>query len=844
MNRISPVWILTSLTGEAFDKFKKAIDQQFKAFSETELNGFQDCVTHQWWGVETTDFGLANKWSPQTGYPNGIPAYQPNIFPLFDGNQGIVIYYSPLQDFTAESRYIEDLKNNPLFFNTYGGNKFFYGLTSFHKEETAKIDFQELVQAIETNETQNRLFSSVTFMSDSSHVAGVNPNGYLHLNEDDYLALIVNTIFTIAITKRELHQLNNVQGRLFNTAGVFSFTYEPDALKKEKAYNLSEQLLNAFCNNNQDPEWYSQNDAKIHFESSSLQKDLHWYNIYKLLSQGFEEESLKGLYSKCEVSPWRMFAFKLVPLYFKKHLKPLLRKLYDNVHDFSLLTIMRYESFARNKRLQMLDGTAEIEDRQQFAMNAIAGYLSSVWSPNYRGAKGVQQVLLLVKKVKDFLDTQKTEISRVKAYKAPNDVDHKSFPTLHEYPLIEITKEENEYYYKHYKELVTDGEPPAENTGDADMSYEERQLSTLRKLLEWHPMPLNLFTKAGLLSVLAFVAIWAITSIIQSTNLIHIFSLGTDQSLITLFCTITVLILIFGFVKYGLKTLRKIRLAIEKYIAWSYYRVQREVYSISLGEAEKYYDELIKECDRIDTQLRAFVESEVKNKPIFEKYRISKFQRNILDNMDDGSQILENAALNVFLNINNNVYSPDEVTHGLFDDMLKVGSNQDLDEKMRECMLMESSNGEKKAMKEELLRIWSETLVDNIQITIYGQQGNSVDFPAFYNTPTSNFTIAAWLSANAIIHPSVYVYAMNPYSCAASLVPNGNGHANGDRWENMFFGPNPVNQEVPNYAQNLNQPAWFTTTRIAIFLRIHAYNRLIVKDNNNMETTIFNNQLT
>ena len=75
MNRISPVWILTSLMGEEFDKFKEAINQQFRAFSETELRGFVDCDSHQWWGVETTDGDLDRKWDRNTGYPKGIPAY-------------------------------------------------------------------------------------------------------------------------------------------------------------------------------------------------------------------------------------------------------------------------------------------------------------------------------------------------------------------------------------------------------------------------------------------------------------------------------------------------------------------------------------------------------------------------------------------------------------------------------------------------------------------------------------------------------------------------------------------------------------------------------------------------
>lgn len=867
MRRIAPVWILTSLTGEAFDKFKEAIDQQFRAFSETELNGFVDCATHQWWGVETTDGGLDGKWDDNTGYPNGIPAYNLKGQVDADGNQlidgecGIVIYYSPLKDFTNESGSISYLNRNQLFLQTYGGNRFFYGLTSFQKRETAGSDFLDRVRTIQDEETRSKLFSSVTLLSNSSHKAGENPNGYQSLDDDDFRALVVNTIFTIAITKTKLHQLNNNQNRLFNTAGVFSFTYEPDALKKKKAYHLAEELLESFCNNKKDAEWYSENGAKEHFDGSSLKKNLHWYNIYKLFSQGFKEESLKGLYTECEISPWRMFAYKLVPFYFKRHIKSLLRKTYDKVHNFASLTTMRYESFAIKRRKNMLEGTAEIEDKQQFAKTAIANYLSSVWSPNNDSnrkteAKGVRQVLyLLEKKVIEYFNEQKAELSRIKAFTEPNDDKHKKFPEMEDFPLKDIFKKENEKYQKKYKEFVTNGEPPAEHTEEADKSYEERQLNKLHNLLKWHAMPLNLFTKAALLSALIFVTVWAGISIIQATTVdkIQIFSLDTSRSLVALGIVTAIIVLTFAFVKYGIKTLRKIRLAIRDYIVWSYYRVQREVYGITIKEEINYYDELIKECDRIKKQLEDFVASEVKEKPSFGKYRESKFQRNILGKMDNSNQILANTALNVTLSVNGKNFSPDEVVQGLFAAMLNDG-NQQLGEQMRTCVLLGTDDDKDNNLKDKLLGLWTDSLADKIQVLINGHYGQSVDFPAFHNAPMrqeeaatrgtligANFTTGAWQSANAIIYPSVYVNSMIPHSYSISVVPHGDGYHPGDQWENLFYGPTGVNEKVPNYANVRNQPGWFATRQIAAFMRIHAYNRLIVKDRNDEETTIFNN---
>lgn len=861
MRRIAPVWILTSLTGEAFDKFKEAIDQQFKAFSETELDGFISCETHQWWGVETTDGGLNGKWDNNTGYPNGIPAYNlrgqldANGSQLIDGTYGIVIYYSPLKDFTENSNSIAALRNNQLFLQTFGGNRFFYGLTSFQKRETAEAGFLNLVTTIQNEETANRLFNSVTFLSNSSHNAGENPNGYQSLDDDDFRALVVNIIFTIAITKTKLHQLDNNQNRLFNTAGVFSFTYEPDALKKEKAYHLAEDLLESFCKNEKDAEWYSVNDAKTHFDGSSLKKNMHWYNIYKLFSQGFKEESLNGLYTECEISPWRMFAYKLIPFYFKRHVKSLLRKTYDKAHNFASLTTMRYESFAKNKRKQMLDGTAEIENKQQFAKTAIASYLSSVWDPQNKGAKGVKQVLLLLEKVKNYLINQKAEVGRVKGFNEPNDDKHKKFPEMEDFPLKDIYKKENEKYKKKYNEYVTNGEPPAEHTEEADKSYEERQLTKMHNLLKWHAMPLNLFTKAALLSALIFVTAWAGISFIQATNIdkIHIFSLNTSQSLVALGVVTAIIVLTFAFVKYGIKTLRKIRLAIRDYIAWSYYRVQREVYGISLKEEDNYYDELIKECDRIQKQLEDFVTLKVKEKTSFGKYRESKFQRNILGKMDNSNQILANTALNVTLNVNGRDFSPDEVMQGLFTAMLNDG-NQQLGEQMRTCVLLGTDDDKDNNLKDKLLGLWTDSLADKIQVLINGHYGQSVDFPAFHNAPMrqeeaatrgtligANFTTGAWQSANAIIYPSVYVNSMIPHSYSISVVPHGDGYHPGDQWENLFYGPTGVNEKVPNYANVRNQPGWFATRQIAAFMRIHSYDRLIVEGRYNEETTIFNN---
>ena len=839
MNRISPVWILTTLSGNAFDSFKQEIDRQFRAFSETELIGFTNCETHQWWGVETTADKINTKWDTMTGYPNNIPAFHPNVFPLFDGDQGLVIYYSPLDDFCDYAQEIRKLKNNPQFYTTYG-SRIFYGVVSFHKNESAEKDFLRKIKEIEQLEADSILFDSITFLSDASHCTQ-NQSGYQNLCDDDYLSLAVNTIFTIAITKRQLHTLANQQRRRFNTAGLFSFVYEPDAIRKEKAYHLAELLLKEFCTNDKDSDWCDENDAKKHLDNSSLKNNLHWHHIYTLLSQGFEEESMNGLFPYCDVSPWEMFSYRLIPLYFKGFVKSAIRKLYNNVHNFASLTLMRYEQFAKIKRQQLLEGKAEVEGKEQYAKAAIADYLSSVWSQTYEGAKGIKQVQLLLAKTKEYLEKQKKELARVKGFQEPNEDKYKGFPKITDYPLQEITNEKNKKYYSHYEELVDNGEPKAEFDVDANKSYEERLLTKIQKLFQWHAMPLNLFTKAGLLSVLIFVSVWSLISIIQATNLIHIITLDTNWNLIILFVVIALIVQTFAFLKYGQKILRKIRETIQEYIAWSYYKIQRELYIISLKEADEYYQALLKECYKVEKQLEEFAKLEVSNVPSYGQYKISKFQRNILGTLDNHQLILKDIALNIILKIGDTTYPVDCLASGIFTAML-AADNQNLRETMRNTVLSDNVV-EKQHLKEELLKIWSDSLYEKIDVFINGQKNYlDIDMPAFSRGDNiGNFAIESVATINATIHPSVFVPIMRAYSYILSIVPNSS--APGQRWEALFYGPNMVSEFIPNYTNAPSADSWFKTKKITAHMRLHAYKELIVTNNENAETTIFNNQL-
>ena len=62
LKKISPVWILTTLRGDEFDRFKAEVDNQFSIFSETELEGYEGAEKHKWWEVTQVDDRLSEKW--------------------------------------------------------------------------------------------------------------------------------------------------------------------------------------------------------------------------------------------------------------------------------------------------------------------------------------------------------------------------------------------------------------------------------------------------------------------------------------------------------------------------------------------------------------------------------------------------------------------------------------------------------------------------------------------------------------------------------------------------------------------------------------------------------------
>lgn len=829
MKRISPVWILTTLQGEEFDKFKVEVDNQFSTFSETELQGYGGIKSHKWWEVTSVDKSLSDKWNPQTGTPNNIPAF--NNIGLYDGAQVEVIFHSPLYDFYKNVEIIKALKEDRLFLNTIP-NRLFYSLVPFRKEESVSKGFFDAICELE--KLSSGLFDAVVFHSDSSQCAS-NVSGYMSLDDDEFRALSVNLIFSIALMKMTLASVSNQQNRLFHTAGCFSFVYEPDAFKRNSSVKLTSLLMESFCNNETDSEWFNQNEAIAIFENSTIKKSLHWRSVYEQLHSNFKEEKLDSVFVNPRISPWAMLAYRLRPEYFRKYLKSLLRTVYEKIHDFGALTLMCFNSFVDLRYQQLLEGSAPVENGSQFAKSAISEFLSGLWSPDNKGAKGLKQAQLLVATLKDYLVRQKEEVEKVKEWKQPNDKNYIDFPKPNDYPLQEIFDERNKQFTSHYEEEAINHPSITDNTPDINKRREINELTIVHRIMQYHPMPLNLFVKVALLAALLPVTIWVILTVIPD-YILNTTILESGRGLTIMYMIVAVFIFIFGFVQYARNTLHKIRTGIRKYVAWYYYQIERQTYLKTLQKESDYYDEMIAECEYIENQIQLFVEANTPVMLSFEQYHISKFQRNILGNLDNGINILKDSVIRVELIIGDREYALDTLPPDLFKALI-----ESCDRNMGDAIISVLLEDVRVMpdMKSILMKHWCSLLSANIHLYINGKENNNdIATPAFdmiaKTKDISNFNFDAINAICATFYPSVFVPTMPSYNWTVFFVSNLGGA--GRKWEALYAGN--VMQRIPDYAQS-SQATTLEPAKLVQFLRIHSFKSLFSKDGETVRT-IFN----
>lgn len=673
MKEICPICIITAQDSQEFDLFKAKIDQQFNAFASQELDENFDVNKHKWWttinviGIDKDRFGADFLQKVDLSILNSnVGLYNARRFVfIFVGSDN---YFGDLIEFVVK---IKEFQSNGRILGRIA-DVFYYGICYFNNNNLKK-------QKISQINHHAAKFDVLVFQSDINFHPVKNPNGYQDLNtinENNEVVLdikkvhdsLVQLIFHTGLTINVLHQSKELVTKVLMTAGTYSLTYEPSVHKHNVATSLLHQMFQKFCIEKAQKLWSDESIVNQYFNSIDIGSKWGWNTTYKFFVAGFEtndeavarNKEINKLLYKPTISPWSLFSQWLIPVYFKNYIKSLVINLRESAHSFMYGTIVGYNNHLGKKNNEILEGSSDL------SIEAVGISLKNVWAENnsLENPVGLQHILLVLEKLKTFIDGQVVIVEGLKDEEATS---MPNFPLIDDYPLKNIPKP----LFDFYRDFVQHGAEKKEMDLEKDdkNSYEQTTLTKLVKLLQLHPVPLSLFTRAAILGIVLPLVILAGLLLIPD-KLINTSYFESGQGAIIVFVACFVLSLLLAFSKYGFGVLQPIKKMIKKYLAWIFWKTQQKLFKNTLDQQLKYYQALSAECSRIKRNIaEGFIPVVVNNEPkqapsVFEnlkstlfpdaepKFEQGMFQRDILGKFDDEWPILDDANVNIQIHFN------------------------------------------------------------------------------------------------------------------------------------------------------------------------------------------------
>lgn len=678
MKEICPICIITAQDSQEFDLFKAKIDQQFNAFASQELDENFDLNKHKWWttinviGIDKDRFGADFLQKADLSILNSnVGLYNARRFVfIFVGSDN---YFGDLIEFVVK---IKEFQSNGRILGGIA-DVFYYGICYFNNNNLKK----QKISQINHHATK---FDVLVFQSDINFHPVKNPNGYQDLNttnENNEVVLdikkvhdsLVQLIFHTGLTINVLHQSKELVTKVLMTAGTYSLTYEPSVHKHNVATSLLHQMFQKFCIEKAQKLWSDESIVNQYYNSIDIGSKWGWNATFKFFVAGFEtndevvarNKEINKLLYKPMISAWSLFSQWLIPVYFKNYIKSLVINLRESAHSFMYGTIIGYNNHLEKKNKEVLEGSSDL------STEAIGMLLKKVWSENnaLENPVGLQHILLVLEKLKTFIDGQVIIVEGLKDEKATS---MPNFPLIDDYPLKNIPKP----IFDFYRDFVQHGAEKKEmDLGkDDNNSYEQTTLTKLVKLLQLHNVPLSLFTRAAILGIVLPLVILAGLLLIPD-KLINTSYFESGQGAIIVFVACFALSLLLAFSKYGFGVLQKIKKMMKKYLAWIFWKTQQKLFKNTLDQQLKYYQALSVECSRIKRNIaEGFIPVVVNNEPkqapsVFEnlkstlfpeaepKFEQGMFQRDILGEFDGEWPILNVDRINVLILANRTKYT-------------------------------------------------------------------------------------------------------------------------------------------------------------------------------------------
>jgi len=807
MKEICPVCIITAQSDIEFDIFKAKIDRQYNAFACQELDINFDLNTHKWWTTINVKGSDKDSFGADFLQKADLPILNSNVG-LYNAKRFVFIFVGSDNYFDELIEFVVKIKEFQSNGRILGGiaDVFYYGI---YFSSNTNLQKQKLLQF----EGSVGKFDVLVFQSDINFHPAKNSNGYLNLNtiyENKEIVLdtkkvldgLVQLVFHTGLTINVLHQSKELVTKVLMTAGTYSLTYEPDVHKHNVATLLLYQMFPKFCVEKAQKLWSDESIANQYFSLIDIDSKWGWNAIFKFFVVGFEtndeaearnKEIIKLLY-KPTISPWSLFSQWLIPVYFKNYIKSLVLNLRESAHSFMYGTIVGYNNHLDKKNKEALEGSSDL------SIKAVGILLKNVWAENnaLENPVGLQHILLVLEKLKTYIDGQVVIVEGLKDGKAPSG---STFPLIEDYPLKNIPKP----LFDFYKDFVQNGEEKKEMDLEKDdkNSYEQTTLTKLVKLLHLHPVPLSLFTRAAILGIILPLVFLAGLLLIPD-KLINTSHFESGQGAITVFVACFVLSLLIAFSKYGFGVLQKIKNRIKKYLAWIFWKTQQKLFKNTLDQQLKYYQALSAECSRIKRNItQGFIPAVDNNEPnqtpsVFEnlkstlfpevepKFEQGMFQRDVLGKFDDEWPILNEDRIDVKILANRtkftlNSLGEEENKAFLFKSLLiEPGINiVPLYQLLYDKLIANSEQGSVKVNFEEFRQEFCTMLINELKSRISLENSESIQELIFKNAPhdlghnfnknPNNIFINRLIQSR--YYPSVLLKNSNPHSKLSYIIP-------------------------------------------------------------------------
>jgi len=632
MINLSPVWILSALPKEDHVCFNDLVNRQFKAFTENELGieVAESFPAHKWWAVDEinkVDFNRKLPTSLLDAYPNDASG-------VFHSDCMTVIVIAKLSDYGIIANIITEFKTQ--LDRTY--TIVYYAILIDYTDSVAIDSLKPIFE--------QTLFSAIV-LQNHKNLNSINSRGYRHLDSvsertglNERLSLANQTVFSLALGGDKLYG-NVMDNKNIFVSGGFSLVFENDVARSKMAEkHLTLPMVEAFLNNEKDSCWMDSKILPQSFEGnlSKINASDYYEQTILLFEDDFKDVNK---FFNHAVSPWALLSASLIPKYFINEL----RKLPQNLFDFAYLLDLKYLELYRTHLQQKIFSEQGLKNSSIAILHSL---VASVWydcNVESNTPVGLKQFLHNFSLVREKITTErellldKTEFAKICYEKEPLKIPKTIFK---EYKKIRA-----EYSYGSSDSEISDAEKEKDG-GETSL------IKKLVKTLKLHPIPLSLFVRAGLLglvfSVVSLSAIKLFPNFLFNTSYFE-----QGEGMYIWLVSAFFLPLILAFLQYLFGTILKIRRLKKKILAWLFYKVQRKLINETRKEVVGVLDNLLKECSKMETNLKNFLDADekedislyrIKNEKLNTlipskeyKYPVNYFQQSVLEPIDKNSEL-------------------------------------------------------------------------------------------------------------------------------------------------------------------------------------------------------------